>query len=78
MSYYDHATMMALRLGPWADPHAAHPATRQEELRPGADPASKARPPVASLFRAACRRVRFGRARPDAAARPDGDARQKT
>lgn len=22
MSYYDHATLMALRLGPWADPQA--------------------------------------------------------
>jgi len=22
MSYYDHATLMALKLGPWADPQA--------------------------------------------------------
>jgi len=32
MSYYDHATMMAHRLGPWADDQERHPSQGEREL----------------------------------------------
>ena len=35
MSYYDHATMMALRLGPWADPDSERTMIEVRRRQPG-------------------------------------------
>lgn len=37
MSYYDHATMMAHRLGPWADARVGQPTSFERELLPNQD-----------------------------------------
>ena len=79
MSYYDHATMMAFRLGPWARKNTTeiekdieHAAMRAEIARPKRRPISGAVRRMLELFaqgrvRGACRR-----------AHADGDAPHKT
>jgi len=40
MSYYDHATMMAHRLGPWADEQESRPSQRDRKPRQHQDKAN--------------------------------------
>ena len=78
MSYYDHAVMMALKLGPWAAPAPidAKDCTmhRLEEPRPRVSSA------LAIRASSALQRLRSWKHRVDGTAtRPvDGDARHKT
>ncbi|KGF67527.1 hypothetical protein LL06_21735 [Hoeflea sp. BAL378] len=77
MSYYDHATMMALRLGPWADDPAAEQARNADRRRrrPGRGTPSL----LAWIIGLAHRRAPAAlRKPPEPAAAADSDAPRKT
>ena len=61
MSYYDHASLLALRLGPWASPERQAPSSTDKEIEAAllahrqsaitAKPAKSGAAPVAALRR---------------------------
>ncbi len=77
MSYYDHATMMAHRLGPWADDTMAQH-TDMKAYR-GLYAGQETRPSLKSVLQLFCARMPAGRrVRQEPVPSTGGDAPRKT